>query len=95
MDLSGTDQDKSIESDRNAMSPEKIGLIGDCCRVTIDLHAKNNPMMACSGCQQIIKTFDDRPSYERYLKFCGSRNREVQLGRHKGLLVVAFHAYSS
>lgn len=95
MELIPMDDEKQLEFDRNAVSPEKVGIIGECCRATIDLHAKNNSMMACSACQQIIKTFEERQGYDRYLKFCGSRNREVQLGRHNGLLVVAFHAYST
>lgn len=67
----------------------------ECCRRTIHMHAKNNPMMVCSECKKIIKVFDDEKSYKNYQRFCLSRHRKFLATTFAGQHVITFKNYDS
>ncbi|MBC7658288.1 MAG: hypothetical protein H7249_01120 [Chitinophagaceae bacterium] len=72
-------------------SPELL----ECCRRTIQMHAKNNPMMVCSDCKKIIKVFNDDKSYKNYQRFCLSRHRRFLATQFAGQHVITFKNYDS
>lgn len=72
-------------------SPELL----DCCRRTIQMHAKNNPMMVCSDCKKIIKVFDNEKAYKNYQRFCQSRHRRFLATQYAGRHVITFKDYDS
>ncbi len=72
-------------------SPELL----ECCRRTIHMHAKNNPMMVCSECKKIIKVFDNEKSYKNYQRFCLSRHRRFLATSYAGQHVITFKNYDS
>ena len=72
-------------------SPELL----DCCRRTITMHAKNNPMMVCGECKKIIKVFDNDKAYRNYQRFCQSRHRRFLATHFSGQKVIIFKNYDS
>ena len=67
----------------------------ECCRRTIQMHAKNNPMMVCSDCKKIIKVFDNEKAYRNYQRFCQSRHRRYLATSFLGRHVITFKNYDS
>lgn len=67
----------------------------ECCRKTIQMHAKNNPMMVCSDCKKIIKVFDNEKAYRNYQRFCQSRHRRYLATSFLGRHVITFKNYDS
>ena len=67
----------------------------DCCVQTIDMHAKNNPMMVCGQCKQIIKCFDDEKAFRNYKKFCLSRHRKILATQYSPWWVIVFKSYDT
>lgn len=70
-------------------SPELL----ECCKRTIAMHAKNNPMMVCSECKKIIKVFDNDKAYRNYQRFCASRHRRFLATHFAERHVVVFKNY--
>lgn len=66
-----------------------------CCSDTIDMHGKNNPMMVCSECKQIIKCFDEEKAYRNYQRFCSSRHRKILATVYSKWWVVVFKSYDT
>ncbi len=67
----------------------------ECCKRTINLHAKNNPMMVCAECKKIIKVFDNEKAYLNYQRFCMSRHRRFLATSFQGNRVITFKNYDS
>ena len=67
----------------------------ECCRRTIVMHAKNNPMMVCGECKKIIKVFDNEKAYRNYQRFCQSRHRRFLATNFSGQRVIVFKNYDS
>lgn len=67
----------------------------ECCKRTIGMHAKNNPMMVCGECKKIIKVFDNDTAYRNYQRFCASRHRRFLATRFGEQHVVIFKNYDS
>ena len=90
--------DKSVErpATREETTPhrEHNGM-QNCCKLTIDMHAANNPMMVCPQCKQIIKCFDELKTYNNYRRFCLSRHRRILTDNYNGWLVVIFKSYDA
>lgn len=80
------------ESDEQAIQTESVK---PCCVVTINVHARFNPMMVCSDCKHIIKCFTDESAYKKYLIFCKSRKRPVATGRVNEYHTVIFKSYDT
>ncbi len=98
MSIYGEEANVSLEPQSTKMgndtvdeSPELL----ECCKRTIAMHARNNPMMVCSDCKKIIKVFDNDKAYRNYQRFCASRHRRF-LATHFGERhVVVFKNYDS
>ena len=86
--------EKSVEKVESISHLEPIG-IQNCCKLTIDMHAANNPMMVCPQCKQIIKCFDDIKTYNNYRRFCVSRHRKILTDNYQGWMVVVFKSYDA
>ena len=82
---------RSVALETHEDSPELL----ECCRRTIHMHAKNNPMMVCSECKKIIKVFDNDKSYKNYQRFCLSRHRKFLATHYAGHHVITFKDYDS
>lgn len=67
----------------------------ECCKRTIGMHAKNNPMMVCGECKKIIKVFDNDKAYRNYQRFCASRHRRFLATLFGDQHVVIFKNYDS
>jgi hypothetical protein len=67
----------------------------DCCKRTIGMHAKNNPMMVCGECKKIIKVFDNDKAYRNYQRFCASRHRRFLATHFGDQHVVVFKNYDT
>ncbi|HYX32030.1 MAG: hypothetical protein M3Q07_17270 [Pseudobdellovibrionaceae bacterium] len=67
----------------------------ECCKRTIGMHAKNNPMMVCGECKKIIKVFDNDKAYRNYQRFCASRHRRFLATPFGDQHVVIFKNYDS
>lgn len=70
-------------------------IIKDCCRETMDLLSKNNPMMVCQKCKQMIKVFRSEAPFINFVRFCQSRNRTITANRYGDLWVVTYQAFNS
>ena len=77
--------------DRLEDNPELL----ECCRRTIVMHAKNNPMMVCGECKKIIKVFDNDKAYRNYQRFCQSRHRRFLATQFSGQRVIIFKNYDT
>ena len=69
--------------------------ISPCCHKTMDLLAKNNPMMVCQDCKQMIKVFRSEPPFTNFVRFCHSRHRTIIAGKYRDLWVVTYQAFNS
>lgn len=67
----------------------------DCCKRTIHLHAKNNPMMVCADCKKIIKVFDNEKAFLNYQRFCASRHRRFLATSFQGTRIITFKNYDT
>ncbi len=74
-------------------SGEDVPELFDCCKRTIHLHAKNNPMMVCAECKKIIKVFDNEKAYLNYQRFCASRHRRFLATSFQGARIITFKNY--
>jgi hypothetical protein len=81
-------------SEETHIAEHPAGIL-NCCRVTIDMHARNNPMMVCTHCKQIIKCFEDDRAYKNYVRFCLSRHRKIVADVYNGWLIVVFKSYDT
>jgi len=68
--------------------------IKECCRLTIEEHVIHNKMMVCDSCKMLIKCYEEKGSYENYLKFCKSRKRKTLTGFYAGHHTIVFNPYS-
>lgn len=74
---------------------EDVTELLECCKRTIGMHAKNNPMMVCGDCKKIIKVFDNDKAYRNYQRFCASRHRRFLATFYLGQHVVVFKNYDT
>lgn len=89
-----TSEYQNIQSPENDEEQVRVG-IAPCCRITIDQHGTNNPMMVCGECKQIIKCFDKELAFKNYYRFCLSRNRRFTADQYKGWFVISFRSYDT
>jgi|GEM_PF-1348755 hypothetical protein len=75
--------------------PDETPELLECCKRTIQMHAKNNPMMVCGECKKIIKVFDNEKAYRNYQRFCMSRHRRFLATHFMGRHVITFKNYDS
>ena len=69
--------------------------LASCCSETIEIHARNNPMMVCPVCKKIIKCFPDERGQRNYITFCQSRNRDFVSTKYDDFFIVTFKNYDS
>ena len=69
--------------------------ISPCCQETINDLVRENPMMVCQKCRNLIKCFIDEKSFRNYIKFCQSRGRKLQAAKLGHYLIITFKNYNS
>lgn len=87
-----------VPEDEALAAAAKFNAFGDitsCCRSTIEQLVRDNPMMVCGECKNIIKCFQDDRSFHNYLTFCKSRRRPVVTGMVNGYWTIAFRSYNA
>jgi hypothetical protein len=96
------DQEKPVIKPSNRQT--KVGMdvgvnipneLANCCKRTIDLLSKNNPMMVCQECKHMIKVFSSDIPFKNYVRFCNSRHRSIFTCSYKELKVVIYQAFNS
>lgn len=86
---------KERGSEKHTVELDRSAQLKDCCTLTIEQHADNNPMMVCSQCKQIIKCFDQERAFRNYKRFCMSRHRRILATEHTKWWVIVFKSYDT